>query len=83
MEDEANEAIQFLRQQDVNSNPMFEECAYVIECLLNIRRELEDKIASLEAPPASAYRRGMSFGAESWYKRNRQRSFSPAMDDAE
>jgi hypothetical protein len=25
----------------------------------------------------------MSFGAEAWYKRNRYRSASPAIDDAE
>ena len=83
MEDRAYEAIQFLRLQDGNSNSMFEECADVIECLLGRQRELEEKVASLEAPKQSAYRRGMSFGAEAWYKRNRQRSASLAIEDAE
>ena len=83
MEERAYEAIQFLRSQDGNSNSMFEECAHVIECLLGKQQELEEKVADLEAPKQSAYRRGMSFGAESWYKRNRYRSASPAIEDAE
>jgi hypothetical protein len=40
-------------------------------------------VANLEAPKQSAYRRGMSFGAEAWSKRNRYRSASPAIEDAE
>ena len=83
MEDRAYEAIQFLRLQDGNSNSMFEECAHVIECLLGRQQELEERVAELEAPKQSAYRRGMSFGAEAWYKRNRHRSASPAMEEAE
>jgi len=84
VEDRAYEAIQFLRSQDGNSNSMFEECAHVIECLLGEQKELEEKIADLQsAPKTSAYRRGMSFGAESWYKRNRYRSASPAIEEAE
>ena len=83
MEERAYEAIQFLRSQDGNSNSMFEECAHVIECLLGKQKELEERIEDLEAPKQSAYRRGMSFGAETWYKRNRYRSASPAIEDAE
>jgi hypothetical protein len=70
-------AIEFLK--NVEPGSYFDECAALIEELLAQTHAKEDQGISKEE---MSDRRGQTFGAESWYKRNRQRP-SSAIPSAE
>ena len=70
-------AIEFLKSVEPGS--YFDECAALIEELLAQAHPKENQGISKKE---MSDRRGQTFGAESWYKRNRQRP-SSAIPSAE
>lgn len=65
--DKYDQAIEFLK--GVEPGSYFDECAALMEELLAQTQRPETK-------EEAADRRGQSFGAEAWYRRNRQRPSS-------
>jgi len=70
--DKYDEAIAFLKSVEPGS--YFDECAALMEELVALAHHVQ-------ATPDQAYRRGQSFGAEAWYRRNCQRPSSAMLND--